>query len=332
MEVRFCSLVVFLLASVASLAGCSTNPTTGRSQFDSLSREEEIQLGTEAQPQLTQEFGGKVNSPELQGYMTEVGRKLAAVTEADSPSLPWEFTLLNSPVINAFALPGGKVFLSRGLADKMTSEAQLAAVLGHEIGHVTAQHTDQRITQSTLLSGGGAILGAVAGAVLGGDAQTGAQAGQTVGQVVSLSYSRDQEIEADRLGMRYMKIVKYNPAAAIEVQQILLADSGGNRPPEILSTHPASETRIEELRKRFDKYHSDTVNNPEYGMHEAEYRRRYLDVASKLPPAPAPAPPKASTGAPRSESLLAALGDPATWCSHCRAKAAPELASRLQAR
>lgn len=302
--------------SLAALSGCSTNAATGKSQLTQMSPEEEIKLGTEAAPQLTEEFGGKVNSPELQAYVTEIGTRLAAVTEDYNPTLPWEFTLLDSPVINAFALPGGKVFLSRGLADKMTNEAQLAAVLGHECGHVTARHTAQRMTQQAILVGGGSILGSVADAVLG-TGGAGAKAGQTIGGIASLSYSRDQEIEADRLGMRYMKVLKYDPTGAIEVQEILQRESGGSRPPEILSTHPASETRIAELKKRFDKYHSDTVNNPEYQKFPERYEQRYLAVARRLPP---PKQPKAMLNSDGRLSTLAAMmfADPTTWCAHCR--------------
>jgi len=287
-------LTAALALALSGMAGCSTNPTTGRLQYGSVA--DDASLGTEAAPQLTEEFGGKVPSPELQAYITEVGKALAAKTEGDAPSLPWEFTLLNSPVINAFALPGGKVFISRGLADKLTNEAQLAAVLGHECGHVTARHSNSRMIQQAILVGGGQIVGSVAGGVLG-DADAGAQAGQSLGSVVTLSYSRDQEVEADRLGMRYMKELMYDPMGAIEVQEILKAESGGSSQPEILSTHPASDTRIAELHKRFEKYHTDTVNNPAYQKFPDRYQQRYLNIAKKLPPAPTPPPTPAPAAA-----------------------------------
>ncbi len=318
MNTRFTVSFVSLVYVGLHLIGCSTNATTGRSQIAFYSREEEIQLGTEAQPQLTEEFGGKVNSPELQAYVTEIGQRLAATTEADNPSLPWEFTLLDSPVINAFALPGGKVFISRGLADKMTNEAQLAAVLGHECGHVTARHSSERMSQQAILVGGGGLLGAVAD-VVAGTGGAGAKAGQSIGNIAALSYSRDQEIEADRLGMRYMKVLKYDPMGAVEVQEILKAASGGNRPPEILATHPASETRIAELKKRFDKYHLDTVNNPEYGKYPERYEQRYLSIARRLPASPQPKAVLDEHGNPRPSTLAAMMfADPTVWCAHCR--------------
>lgn len=318
MNTRMMVAMGAVVLAAANLVGCSTNATTGRSQIAFMSRDEEIKLGTEAQPQLTEEFGGKVNSPELQSYVAEIGQRLAAVTEADNPSLPWEFTLLDSPVINAFALPGGKVFLSRGLADKMTNEAQLAAVLGHECGHVTARHSAERMSQQAILVGGGGILGSVADAVLG-TSGAGAKAGQSIGNIAALSYSRDQEIEADRLGMRYMKVLGYDPMGAMEVQEILARESGGSRPPEILSTHPASETRLAELRKRFDKYHTDTINNPAYQKYPERYEQRYLSIARRLPASPQPKARLDEHGNPRQSTLAAMMfADPTIWCAHCR--------------
>src|SRR5689334_1640394 len=110
--IRTAILLIILLLLVA----CSTNPTTGRKQFNYLSPEQEVSMGTEATPDITQQYGGKVNDAGIQQYLVEVGKKLAATTEKDNPKLPWEFTMLNSDVINAFSLPGGKVFFTRGLA------------------------------------------------------------------------------------------------------------------------------------------------------------------------------------------------------------------------
>jgi predicted Zn-dependent protease len=149
----------------ASLAACTKNMATGQSFFTTLSPEQEAQIGEEASPEMIAEFGGKTPSPELQAYITEVGMKLASqVEDPQFRNLKWEYTLLDSPVVNAFALPGGKVFITRGLADKLTSEAQLAGVLGHETGHVAAQHTARRIGQATILNAGLAAAGLAVGA------------------------------------------------------------------------------------------------------------------------------------------------------------------------
>src|ERR1043165_4828434 len=133
------SLTAALLS--ASLIGCTKNAATGKSILTlGMSRDQEVSLGTQAMPDVIKEYNGKVENPRLQQYVNDIGKKLAKETESSHPTLPWEFTLLNTAVVNAFALPGGKVFFTRGHAEKLTTEAQMAGVLGHEIGHVTAQH------------------------------------------------------------------------------------------------------------------------------------------------------------------------------------------------
>lgn len=331
------ALVVCVPGMLAGLQGCTTNEATGRSQYLAMSRDEEIRVGEEHKTPLTQEFGGAITQPDLHNYVADIGRKLAAQTEADNPSLPWEFTLLNSKVINAFALPGGKVFISRGLAEEMTNEAQLAAVLGHEIGHVTAKHTSERMGQALGTTIGGAIIGGLIGAAAGGKdgVLIGAGGGATVGGVVALSFSRDQEIEADRLGMRYMERLNYDPVGAIEVQEILGRAGGGGGTPEFLSTHPQSATRIAELNKRLDKYYQHTRNNPQY----QKFGERFQPFLRGLKALPAPKAdagpwPKTPEGA-RAMMFAAAfhpgmghhaefggLGDPVNWCWHCAEAAA----------
>lgn len=313
-------LAVFM---AAALPACQTNPATGRNQMLALSRTEEIKIGAENAPALTQEFGGAVPSPELQSYVRDIGNRLAEVTEADFPTLPWEFILLDSKVINAFALPGGKVFISRGLTEEMTNEAQLAAVLGHEIGHVTARHTSERFAQATMTTIGGAVLGGLIGAAAGDGKGTaigaGAVAGATVGQVAALSFSRDQEVEADRLGMRYMEKIKYDPVGAIEVQQILARAGGGGGGVDWFSTHPSSSRRIGELQERLNKYYPHTINNPEYSKHEARFQNQFLARMNKLPP-----PRHTAMDATRASAFGAMafgpLGPAHVWCGHCRAE------------
>lgn len=331
------SLVLLSLVAAAPL-GCSTNEATGRRQFlAGMDREKEIQIGEENKGPLTEEFGGAITQPALHGYVADIGRRLAAQTEGDNPGFPWEFTLLNSKVINAFALPGGKVFISRGLCEEMTNEAQLAAVLGHEIGHVTAKHSAERMGQALTTTIGGAILGGLAGAAIGGKDSVviGAAGGATVGGVLALSYSRDQEIEADRLGMRYMERLGYDPTGAIEVQEILGRAGGGGGSPEILSTHPSSATRIAELNKRLDKYYQHTRNNPQYQKFPERFQP-FLTGLRALPAPRADAVPRPRTpegarammfaaafhaGQSGDHSAFGSLGDPVNWCWHCAAAA-----------
>ena len=265
------------------LGGCSTNPTTGRTQLNMLSRTDEIKMGIDSKPDMLKEYGGEVKNADARAYVTNLGKQLAAQTEADNPTLPWEFTLLNSDVINAFALPGGKVFISRGLAIKMTNEAQMAGVLGHEIGHVTAQHINDRMVRQTGLSVGAAVLGAA-----GGD-----KYGEAISAVVSqggglflLKYDRGEETEADHLGVRYMVRAHYNPHAQIEVMEILkaVAGSGGA---EWTQTHPLPQTRISDLQAYIAKNYAKQAADPSYVYNQAEIQPIVARLKS-LPPAPKP--------------------------------------------
>jgi predicted Zn-dependent protease len=269
---------VGLVAAVGlGAGGCQKNTTTGRSQLIMLSWQEEVQLGTEAQPQLVQEFGGEVAREDLRQYVQEVGMRLVATTSQDDPELaklPWEFTLLDSDVVNAFALPGGKVFMSRGLAQMMTNEAQLAGVLGHEIGHVTARHTNERFSRAAGAQLGVGILGAVLGT--GADAQVLTDLAGQATQLAVMSYDRRQELESDALGMRYMSRAGYDPAAQKGVMEILLKASGGAAPPEFFSTHPHPETRIRRIEELLATEYAGTQNNPQFRTGEREFRDRFL--------------------------------------------------------
>ncbi len=299
-----------LLGLAAGLSACTTNKATGRSQFNSLSREDEIALGNEAGPQLTQEYGGAVTDPRINSYVSRVGMSLAKQTEADYSTLPWTFTLLNSPVINAFALPGGKVFLSRGLAEKFENEAQLAGVLGHEVGHVTAEHADRAVTRQVLLG-----VGAVTAGVLAGDdtaMQVAAGVLVTSAGVFALTYSREQENESDKLGMRYMVAAGYHPKGMLQVMQVLAeASKGGGAPPEFLSTHPAPATRVGIIQKRLDTEYATLIK--EKGdtliVGEERFRKEFLEPISKIP-MPVQKPAQGAID----------LDQPWTWCAHCAAK------------
>lgn len=305
-----------LVGVVLVSGGCVKNAATGKHIFTTLSVEEEKSLGAQAQPQFTQEYGGSVPDTDLQEYVNEVGRKMAAQTEADNPSLPWEFTFLNSDVINAFALPGGKVFFTRGLASKLSSEAEMAGVIGHEIGHVTARHGSQRIASTTAMQTGIAVVAVIVD-------QSGNQTAQQIGalgipalsvggQVVQLKFGREEELEADRLGMRYMSKVGYNPAAQGMVMKVLQAAGGAGGSPEFLSTHPYPETRIAQVEKLMSTDYAAMQNNPQYQLKEQEYKRRMLGKLGMLPPAP-------DAGLVR--AYYAQGGAPALWCAHCREEA-----------
>ena len=237
---------VMACAFLAGLGGCSKNPATGKRVFTLLSWNQEIALGLEAGPQFTQEFGGEVNDASIREYLDTIGHSLKAGIEEGVPDLPWKFTMLDSGVINAFALPGGQVYMSRGLAEKLENEAQLAGIIGHEIGHVTARHGNQRVSQVTGLNIALAA-GQVAIGVTGRDAdrartgKVGLPALQVGGQVVLLITGGVRN-QADMLGMRYMSRAGYNPAARRVMESSRPGRAGSQ--PEFLSTHPFPETRI----------------------------------------------------------------------------------------
>lgn len=283
------TVAVLLMGLMLGTWGCSTNPATGRSQFNIIGEGQEIELGTQAQPGFTKDYGGEIPSEPIRKYVSDLGHRLAAASER--PSLPWTFTVLDSGVINAFALPGGKVFISRALLADMTNEAQLAGVLGHEIGHVTAQHMGQQMSQALVVQGVAVGLGVAGNAankdylrVLG----VGAQAG---GSVYLLKFGRDQESEADALGVRYMTHLGYNPMGQVQVMEILKKASGGGANLEILSTHPLPQTRIDRLNKLIDEEYPDHDSPGRYRFGEAEFKAAVIDNLSKLP-APKHSPKK----------------------------------------
>ncbi len=288
---RFLLTLLLTVTPLLMLGGCSTNPATGRSQLNVLSREEEIQLGAEAAPQFVEQNGGEVPSETIRRYVSEVGHKLAALSER--PELPWEFFVLDSKQINAFALPGGKVFMSRGLLEKMDNEAQLAGVLGHEIGHVTAKHINDRMAQAIGWGIAGAAIG-VAGQVTDEDWLTVLGVGVGVGGgVYQLSFSRGQETESDELGVRYMTEAGYNPVAQIQVMEILLQASGGGGGSDFFSTHPNPRKRIDDLQKLIPSKYPDYEDASKYRFYHDRFKEKVLDELEKLPPPPEPkAPPQ----------------------------------------
>ena len=288
--------VVIVLLTGLSGAGCSTNPATGKSQLNFIGTDREIALGSTASPKFLANYGGEIESKAVWDYVSDLGHRLAKVSER--PDLPWEFQVVDSSVINAFALPGGKVFVTRGLISKLENEAQLAGVLGHEVGHVTAQHIGQQMSRGMVLQGLATAIGIGAQnsnkewlKVLG----TGTQVG---GTVYLLKFGRDQESEADKLGVRYMSRLGYNPTAQLDVMRILeQAAAGKKRQPEFLSTHPLPQTRINRLEKHIHEDYPDYSNPNTYQLHADRFQLLVLDPIKRLLPAshPASQPPASST-------------------------------------
>ena len=277
--------VLFVAFCLISLAGCSSNPATGGMQFNMVNESQELSMGEQTEPGFVQSYGGELPSPEVVKYVAELGARLAASSER--ASLPWRFHVVDSSVINAFALPGGKIFITRGLLQSMTNEAQLAGVLGHEVGHVTAQHIGQQMSRQTAVESSLAVLTAVAGASVQDEQKKGWI--QTLGSGASsgaglylLKFGRDQESEADSLGLRYMSKQGYNPEGMLQVMAILKQASGGGGSMEILATHPLPDTRVDRINKLLKESYPD---RSQLKFFEAQFKTNVLDKLSKLPPA-----------------------------------------------
>jgi predicted Zn-dependent protease len=276
-----------LLAASALLASCATvvNPVTGREERTVMSEEAEVAEGRKAHDQVVQEFG-RYGDARLQSYVDEVGQRLAK--NSHRPQLQWTFTVLDSPELNAFALPGGYVYVTRGIMATMESEADLAGVVGHEIGHVTARHGAQRATRQQT-AGLGVLAATVLGAVLGvGDVAQ--QVSQTVAAGYVATYSREQESQADRLGAEYLSRTRYDPNNMVDVIQVLksheqfsadAAKAQGKAAPEgadWLASHPSNDKRLQDIRDVAASY------KPAAGAAYADDgRARYLRAIEGLP-------------------------------------------------
>ncbi len=232
-------------AGLASLTACSVNPATGRYTVGSI--EDDVSTGQQQHPRILQAFGGAYNDPALSRYVTEVGQDLVQHTEF--PNLRFTFTVLNSPMVNAFAIPGGYVYLTRGLLALASNEAEMAGVIGHEIGHVIARHGAERQTQGVLTQ-----IGAAAVAIATGSPEL-ANAANLGGQAYLQSYSRDQELEADTLGVAYMAASGYNPnamasfLATMRDYSRLQAEMAGRNPDSVdqhdfMASHPRTADRV----------------------------------------------------------------------------------------
>ncbi len=233
-------LAPFLLVTIFFwILSCATNPATGRSQLIFLSAEKEIALGREAHPQILSEYGNYGDS-ELSAWVKTLGEDMAAKTE--TPTLPFSFTVLDSPIINAFALPGGPTYITRGLLAHANDAAQVAGVVGHEIGHVVARHGAEQMSRAQLLQGalGVATIASRRVRQVSNLLGTGAQ-------LLLLSNSRQAENEADRLGVRYAARAGYDPRGVAEFMRVLdrVADRAGASIPSWQSTHPDPGGRAE---------------------------------------------------------------------------------------
>lgn len=240
-------IVIALIAVVSYFMKTDKNPVTGEKQKVSLTVEQEIQLGLQSAPEMMREFGGEYNDKKLQSYIDRVGNKLVQSTEAGSSPYKFDFHLLaDDKVVNAFALPGGQIFITLALYDRLKTEDQVAGVLGHEIGHVINRHSAEHIAKQELTQG---LIQATD--IAAGDP---GMISRFVGSMINMKYGREDELESDDYGVKYLVQSGYKPEAMIEVMQILKEASGGGNQPEFMSTHPSPDNRIAKLKEVIAKH------------------------------------------------------------------------------
>ncbi|HEY0821066.1 MAG TPA: M48 family metalloprotease [Rhizobacter sp.] len=281
--------VLPVLLSAALIAGCGTNvvnPVTGQTERSVMSEADEIAQGRKAHEEVLKEYGVYPDT-RLQAYVNDIGQKLAA--QSHRANLKWTFTVLDSPEINAFALPGGYVYVTRGIMAYLDSEAEVAGVIGHEIGHVTARHGAQRATRQQR-AGIGVLAATVLGAVLegagvGGATDLASQVSQTAAAGYIASYSREQETQADQLGAEYLARNRYNPQNMVEVIRVLknqesfaaeAAKAEGKPEPSAsnwFASHPANDKRLADIKAFAARYS---------GQYGDDARSRYLQAVDGM--------------------------------------------------
>ena len=266
------SLFAFTALALAVYA-CAVNPVTGKSELAlvSFTEAEEVKLGAQAYTPAVQQQGGFYRDSALEAYVQGVGMRLARVSHR--PNLNYRYRVLNSSVPNAFALPGGFIVINRGLLVGLKSEAEMAAVLGHETGHVTAKHSlagDQRALASNVLLAGVSIA-------TGGSTGLMQLSGITA-SLVNNGFSREQEREADWLGIDYMVKAGYNPEGAIKLQEYFYSELEGGKNPMFVEglfrTHPFSKERLDNARARVAQQYPGTVRNPNYTFNETVFLQK----------------------------------------------------------
>jgi len=241
-------VIIVLFAFFQKCSRTETNPYTGREQAIALDPSQEIELGFNSAPQMAAQHGGLYQDVNHQNRIDAIGNKLvrSSVAAQSDYKNAFDFHLLADPqAINAFALPGGQIFITYALYSQLENDDQIAGVLGHEIGHVLGRHSSERIAESDFWQtiSQGANVGANAGDLVAG-----------IGQNTLLTNGRGDELESDDLGIKFMIDAGYDPYEMIDVMEILKAAGGSNRVPEFQSTHPDPDNRIEKIRASIKKY------------------------------------------------------------------------------
>jgi len=257
------------LAGLVFSAACAVNPATGKKELALVSESQEVQMGLQADPGIITSMGLDPDSGR-QRYVRALGMRLAGTSER--PSLPWTFRVIDDPVVNAFAIPGGHVYITRGILAHLNSEAELAGVMGHEIGHVTARHSVQQMSRQQV-----AQLGLVVGMVIDPKLQRYAGAASQGLGLLFLKYSREDESQADHLGYRYMRRQRYDGRQMPQVFTLLdrVTAASGSRIPEWLATHPNPGNRLQAIN-------SEIATTPRESLGTVVNREAYLRIVDGM--------------------------------------------------
>lgn len=240
-------IVIFGIVKFCSSA--EENPYTGETQYVDLSADEEIALGAQSTPVMLEQYGGLHPDEVAQRTVKSIGQRLVQNSIASSAPYQFRFYLLaDSETVNAFALPGGPIFITYALYSRLENEDQLAGVLAHEIGHVIGRHSAEQMAKQ------GFTNTVLTGVAVGSESPEATQAAAVIGNLVNMKYGRGDELESDNLGVKIMLESNYDPEALIGVMKILKQASGPNRVPEFQSTHPDPENRIEKIREAIEQY------------------------------------------------------------------------------
>ena len=244
------ALVIAAISAISYFSMNQVNPVTGEKQRIDISAEQEVALGLQAAPEMAQQFGGLDPDERAQAMVDQVGNKIVQSSDAKKSPYRFDFHLLaDNRTVNAFALPGGQVFITRALMSQLGSEGQLAGVLGHEIGHVVGRHSAEQMAKQRFTQGltGAAVMATIDPGDPG--SYRNAAVAQMIGQLVSLKFTRSDELESDKLGVRYMTEAGYDPRSMVGVMEVLKKASSGRGGPEFFQTHPNPENRIEKIKK-----------------------------------------------------------------------------------
>lgn len=255
------ALIVAAIAIFGYFGSSVFNPITQEKQHvGGVTPEQEVALGLQAAPEMAQQFGGLDPDPAAQAKVDQVGERLISRTAAGKSPYQFDFHVLDDPkTINAFALPGGQVFITEGLLRQLKTDGELAGVLGHEIGHVVARHGAEHIAKQQLTEG---LTGAAVLATYDPNnpsSQQSAAVAAMIGQLVTMRFGRQDELESDHLGVRFTGEAGYDPNSMIALMKILAQSSKGGRPPEFFSTHPNPENRIERIQEAIKERYPNGV-------------------------------------------------------------------------